>query len=186
MKARYITPKTSEVSIACSNILVASEDNFICSDGCKHWHFCQDRRIGKDCPDKEYQNMEANELMIGDWVLLADGPARVISIAQDGIYFEDKFGKGACPFDKIRPIPLTVEILEKNGFEKISLKSGRVVYSLADDYYDLEAEEITDSIWRIEYFNVEASFPSCRDLVGFVHEIQHFLNSHIIEKEIEL
>ena len=130
--------------------------------------------------------MEKKDFMIGDWVLLTDGPARVISIAQDGIYFEDKFGEGICSFDKIQPIPLTAEILEKNGFEKISLKSGRVVYSLADDYYDLEAEEITDSIWRIEYFNVEASFPSCRDLVGFVHEIQHFLNSHIIEKEIEL
>lgn len=90
------------------------------------------------------------------------------------------------PEDAIEPIPLTAEILEKNGFEKICLKSGQVVYSFADDYYDLEAEEITDSIWRIEYFNVDASFPSCRDLVGFVHEIQHFLNSHIIEKEIEL
>jgi len=54
MKAKYITPKTSEISIAYSNILVASGNNFSCNEWCKHWHFCQDRLKGKDCSDKEY------------------------------------------------------------------------------------------------------------------------------------
>lgn len=142
--------------------------------------------------------MEANELMVGDWVTFKDCQHEnpiLIKIIAIGFQADEENdclvqidGNKACDIitidDEIVGIPLTAEILEKNGFEKISLKSGRVVYSLAD--YDLEAEEMTDSIWRIEYFNVEASFPSCRDLVGFVHEIQHFLNSHIIEKEIEL
>lgn len=131
--------------------------------------------------------MKANELMIGDWVKLMNPKGECIDYVKIdanlfGIFLRD----GEEGFVRFEPIPLTPEILEKNGFEKICLKFGQVIYSLADDYYDLEAEEITDSIWRIEYFNVEASFPSCRELVSFVHEIQHFLNSHKIEKEIEL
>lgn len=144
--------------------------------------------------------MKANELMIGDWVTFRDCqyenpmPIKIVAVGYQADTENDCLvqinGDKGCDIieidNEIVGIPLTAEILENNGFEKISLKSGQVVYSLADDYYDLEAEEITDSIWRIEYFNVEASFPSCRELVGFVHEIQHFLNNHIIEKEIEL
>ena len=137
--------------------------------------------------------IECKSLMLGDWVTgkkWREKPFKITRINDSGKYYYGITAEGSQvgPFliEEIEPIPLTAEILEENGFEKICLKSGRVVYSLADDYYDLEAEEITDSIWRIEYFNVEASFPSCRELVSFVHEIQHFLNSHIIEKEIEL
>ena len=54
MRIKYIIPKTNSVSIICSNILVASKGDFNCNGFCKHWHFCQDRLIGKDCPDKKY------------------------------------------------------------------------------------------------------------------------------------
>ena len=144
--------------------------------------------------------MDSKSLMIGDWVTFKDCqnenpmPIKIVAVGYQADGENDCLVQickdSTCDIieidDEIVGIPITAEILEKNGFEKISLKSGQVVYSLADDYYDLEAEEITDSIWRIEYFNVEASFPSCRELVSFVHEVQHFLNNHIIEKEIEL
>ena len=126
--------------------------------------------------------MEKKDLMIGDWVLLTDGPARVISIAQDGIYFEDKFGEGICSFDKIQPIPLTAEILEKNGFRNI----GGHWYDDAADYYELEIEAYSDSIWRVIYHNTESNIGDERVFVSHIHELQHTLRLFGIEKEIEL
>ena len=128
--------------------------------------------------------MNANELMIGDWVLLTDGPARVISIAQDGIYFEDKFGRGVCSFDKIQPISLTAEILEKNGFETEDAKDGGFV--ICDDYYDIFIYEWSDSIWVARYESTEMYIPFEQATMSYVHELQHFLRTSGIEKEIEL
>lgn len=123
--------------------------------------------------------MKANELMIGDWVLLTDGPARVISIAQGGIYFEDRFGEGICSFDKINPIPLTAEILEENGWEWNKYE----LLFIADEHdmptlrwgYDEECE----NLWWFKHLG-----PIAR--VKYVHELQHALRLCGIEKEIEL
>lgn len=60
--------------------------------------------------------IRSSELMIGDWVrLVADNEEEVLQvnyIRRDGVGFK----KYAVYFDEIEPIPLTVEILEKNGF----------------------------------------------------------------------
>ena len=60
--------------------------------------------------------MRAEELMTGCWVIFMGGPARIMSIAEERIYFEDKIGEGASSFDKIHPVPLTPAILEQNGW----------------------------------------------------------------------
>ena len=60
--------------------------------------------------------MNARDLMIGDWVKNQECLCKVISIASDGIYFEDEFGEGVCSYNRLEPVPLTPEILEKNGF----------------------------------------------------------------------
>ena len=118
--------------------------------------------------------MEKKDLMIGDWVLLTDGPARVISIAQDGIYFEDKFGEGICSFDKIQPIPLTAEILEKNGFVYNAIpfvdgweQFGLTLYRGGNGY-------------RIDC-GINVSL-----IIDYIHQIQNALRLCGIEKEIEL
>lgn len=48
--------------------------------------------------------MKANELMIGDWVSIGENYIRVTSLKEGEEYLEAK------------PIPITEEILEKNGF----------------------------------------------------------------------
>ena len=63
MKANYTTPDTKAFSIVCENIIASSNNGekgtLVCSEFCKHWHFCLDRKPDRLCPDKEYQNMEA-------------------------------------------------------------------------------------------------------------------------------
>lgn len=61
--------------------------------------------------------MEANELMIGDWVNFGSFIRQVIQ----SDYYQDV--NGDCVLDGVKPIPLTPEMLEKNGWYVPLLKS---------------------------------------------------------------
>ena len=50
--------------------------------------------------------MKATELQIGDWILYGDKPVKVLQLSENG-----KYGW-------VKPIPLTPEILEKNGWKE--------------------------------------------------------------------
>lgn len=130
--------------------------------------------------------MKANELMIGDWVYNKniDKPMQVYPMMFSQM-FRQKPNATTEDYN-IFPIPLTAEILEKNEFDIICLKPGQAVYSLADDYYDLGVEEISDSIWRVEYWDLESSSFDAKLQIAFVHELQHALRLCGIEKEIVL
>ena len=65
--------------------------------------------------------MDARELMIGDWVryIISKIAVQVESVIEDGINYE--LSQGDFDFikeDRIKPIPLTEEILKVNGFSK--------------------------------------------------------------------
>ena len=66
--------------------------------------------------------IEPKELMWGDWVrLVADNDNEVLQVnyvRRDGVGFK----KYVVYFNEIEPIPLTAEILEKNGFKKLKAK----------------------------------------------------------------
>ena len=60
--------------------------------------------------------MEANELMIGDLVLKDEEYIKVTDIyEQNGVYY---LNDDTTPITSVKPIPLTIEIFEKNGFDK--------------------------------------------------------------------
>lgn len=134
--------------------------------------------------------------MLGDWVygLYPDGsrykpPFRISAVDTYPSNNSPRIvTEGGYGFQEghLAPIPITGEILEKSGFKGVRDKLGRVFYSIADDYFDLTIDEITDSVWCIEYDNLEAQFPTCRNLVAHVHELQHTLRLYGIDKEIEL
>ena len=87
--------------------------------------------------------MKANEISIGDWLKFPIGNEKVIDLP----YIE---GKGICAsfaasatlfpveVENLEPIPLTAEILEKNGFKKEGSW-----FIIEDDYYDVSIKEIT-------------------------------------------
>jgi len=133
--------------------------------------------------------MKANELMIGDWVVY-DGdveyqnPIRVegMDISGYSLITSDRDDVG---FDGVQPIPLTPEILEKNGFEDV----GSEVYEcdVLPFYIWLERDrhrlgiDIEDSTYDKENFAQMLRVP-----VSYVHDLQHALRLCGIEKEIEL
>lgn len=134
--------------------------------------------------------MKANELMLGDWVQNTNGnigrvegiiphddghgPEIVVRYSPSGTAYSD--------VKVLRPIPLTPEILEKNGFNRQDFPGWR--FSETGKY---------SVMWRKDYPNllVIASFNRefgefARFNINFVHELQHALRLCVIEKEIEL
>lgn len=67
--------------------------------------------------------MDRTELMCGNWVSTPKGVYRVDSIQENDVIGTDyNNGEGIdSMFDaeKVNPVPLTDEILERNGFEKV-------------------------------------------------------------------
>lgn len=115
--------------------------------------------------------MIANELMIGDWVFTRGRIEQVTSIYDGYICTEHYEDSHDYYFE---PIPLTTEILEKNGFEEFD--GWRIL-----DMDDVEIRwigtilEISGSHGNMELPNVQC-----------VHELQHALRLCGIEKEIVL
>lgn len=141
--------------------------------------------------------MKREELQIGDIVdvhrceCVADGGhfqewdeyGKVVSITEYYITIkyigrEEDYGFEDVNGEDIKPIPLTPEILEKNGWSK--------------DLYDNEAYDNDDfeqlSLWEGAdrnawwwHVGVELVIP-----LNFVHELQHALRLCNISKEIEI
>lgn len=130
--------------------------------------------------------MKANELMIGDWVqgFVPDTYSRVEAIPNENRLGVISSGGHyiASVADDFQPIPLTPEILEKNGWKH--------------KYYDVYQQTIGETI-TIDIFPEGCSIVDSRGSqrfwfryhlpsLKFVHELQHAMRLCGIEKEIEL
>lgn len=133
--------------------------------------------------------MKATDLMLGDWVYAIDTMggahrciAKVLELGENpylkvGIWGE--FHK----YELLEPLPLTPEILEKNGFKEYGDTGWWLV---AEDYYDIHIYERSDSVWLYRYESAELDTPHTQTTIGHVHELQHALRLCGIEKEIVL
>jgi hypothetical protein len=142
--------------------------------------------------------MKANELQIGNWVTgkkWRENPFKITRINDNGKYYYGITSDGARvgPFliEEIEPIPLTPEILEKNGFKIIS--KGVYVYysSAADGYIKIRLCDLLDGEWELyvddyEKFNdSHYTFTIDRCFLK-VHQLQHALRLGGITREIIL
>lgn len=120
--------------------------------------------------------MEANELMIGDFVLDGNVYAQVTSITCDG-NIETTHNEHSN-IELIEPIPLTQEILEKNGF--------RLKWD-----YDIKLMVCDDIVIEIgvNYKKYEDGKMYLRKMLAplyNVHQLQHAFRLCGIKKEIIL
>lgn len=130
--------------------------------------------------------MKVQNLQIGDWVFkpsLCDIESlKIGQLELDDFSNEEEYGVlSAC-----RPIPLTPEILEKNGFEPIENK-------VVDEAYIFDRNEFEEPDIIIRRFDFNDSFVLCTVMdntaiisIAYVHELQHALRLCGIEKEINL
>ena len=129
--------------------------------------------------------MRAEDLMIGDKLktVFSQKIVKVKEIKQNCIYTEDN----GYEYNEIEPIPLTPEILEKNGFEMVSDKNGvpiyRIKWPINRDYY-FSVWTGLDGYWNPVGFGV--TIGGVQGDVDYVHQLQHALKLCGINKEIVL
>ena len=134
--------------------------------------------------------MNVNELMIGDWVRFkyTNHIAQVSGVSSiEGlkVLIKDEEVDWFSPNDIIEPIPLTPEILEKNGFEE-----GYGLSTHCLNYHNYKDHESDFDIYICDGIREGSTCGELREFeftaVRYVHELQHALKFCGIEKEIVL
>ena len=139
--------------------------------------------------------MKANELTIGDWVRSpknVDGDfyaGQVCEIKQGGehyyCYIPGPDGNDSIRCDDLSPVPLTGEILEKNGFEQYGIS--RVMYIGKDLVIEIflytqpliKIGSRCDGMLQVGFKWIVNWMP-----ISYVHELQHLLRLFGIDNEI--
>lgn len=126
------------------------------------------------------------DLMIGDWINTLLGISRVVCL-DDGIMFKGKDKNGEDVFFRdggitLKPIPITPEILEKNGFKSDTNLFGLCDYELSESYI---LENRGDRFSFVKRITKHGSTFHIID-INYVHELQHTLHLCRIKHEITL
>lgn len=142
--------------------------------------------------------LTADDLMRKDWVMRIDVknpyPVQIHEILAEGVIVDNQNNHYInLPYSDIEPIPLTQEILEKN-FTMYDFEYFISEYPnhnpKANDHFSIYHHKGVSSIWKTEYiedFYVEEETKSvCIVAIKYVHDLQHFLKSCVINKEIKL
>lgn len=136
--------------------------------------------------------MKANELMVGDWVCY-NAPNKFYTKVEEirckdkgEIYYirgyrdskdpsSERLIFGDFSMDILHSIPLTPEILEKNGWEK--RPTGYVFY--------IDGKRYDNSLWYV--FDSNTFVVNTAEFqIKYVHQLQHALRLCDIDKEIVL
>lgn len=121
--------------------------------------------------------LKISDLSVGDWVMCNEDKYRVMGIT---MFHELDLLKSSESFrtsiDNIEPIPITAEILEKIGFERL-LERDLFYHSESGLEVAFEDGEWMHTINLHEY--------TIHTISG-VHHIQHLLRLYGCEKEINL
>lgn len=123
--------------------------------------------------------MKATDLLVGDIIYRPDCYDKVVEIRLNGIIGQDS-NRGLIPFDEIRPIKITPEILENNGFVT---ENGEFVF----DFYDgrvIIYNRFDYNLRIVENYKTILDIKEYREIR--VHELQHALRLCGIDKEIIL
>lgn len=143
--------------------------------------------------------MKAKELMIGDWVCYRGyGIARRVKIISEKLVMLDN-SKWYSP-SNFRPIPLTPELLEKNGFHFGYTSNEEDFAASVSGHLD---PDLKGWVWDEGAGAIKVQFPTesdggqvsiygdsyltiVFDEVIYVHQLQHLINLCGVEKEIKL
>ena len=138
--------------------------------------------------------MKAEELMIGDWLFykgqVAAFPFKVEQITKKKVGYHAEPCENRIHYlilSECDPIPLTPEILEKNGFKMVldinKLPTYRIKWTRNPNLYFTIFTGV-DGYWNPVGFGV--TIGGVNEEVDYVHQLQHALRICRINKEIVL
>ena len=140
--------------------------------------------------------MKAEELMTGDWVMplrkSVGKPCQVVSIdcGTNTCWIDSDEYSGLLPCSELERIPLTTEILEKNGFSNYAEswyfpsdeKNVRIGFHMYETVLDIKTDNA--SFYKKIPYGYR-SIIKYGDILS-VHELQHALRLCGINKEIAI
>ena len=131
--------------------------------------------------------IKSDKLMIGDWFQTTYPSGRVVYRKVTGI-FNSYVNTEDGTTNAIEPIPITPEILEKNGFCPIykDEKSAYKWKEYDDDSDDTQAIVIDFESKRLSEVWNDKTRKSYKGEIMYIHELQHLLKLCGINKTIEL
>lgn len=111
--------------------------------------------------------MNANELMIGDWVWTSGHPVKIETILRIEVGYLKQYHK---EFEFIDPVPLTEEMLKANGFRESFIDCGchyfpEMYQGLNNRGFAVEADD-NGKFWITDHQLMK---------IRYVHEFQHAL-----------
>ena len=136
--------------------------------------------------------LKISDLSVGDWVEIDHEdfgwrPAQINVCGDIGIgaYFKDIDPEEEydCVLSQARPIPITAEILEKNGFESTTKPN---VFTLTHGELQLYVSKELDG-WYMSFVNFMERLCILQVIrKSYIHELQHALRLAGVDKEINL
>ena len=136
--------------------------------------------------------IKIEELSIGDWVQDKNGKyAQILGIEDwsDGYVLNVRINGvdvGCVPASSAHPIPITPEILEKNGFEQFSDVHNSWKLDVADNIRVWMFKNSHD--WTFQVMNWGLGYNHCvaKAFIKHIYELQHALRLAGVDKEINL
>lgn len=132
--------------------------------------------------------MKANEIQIGDWLYYKGQfnafPFKVESITKKKVGYHAEPNEHRMYYLRLsecKPIPLTLEILERNGWKKDGY-----FYRHEEFGYIQLGELFEHASLDFRKYGINYRVQTSPDLFEYVHNLQHALRLCGIEKEIEL
>ena len=130
--------------------------------------------------------MKAKELMIGDWVLdkaASDKPVQIKQINEQNVHYKRGNGYMSAGVELLEPIPLTSDLLEEKGFERVPQPGCANPYHWMLEKYEEESEGLLYRIkayktpFRGMYVSID-NYADCETInfgkqIEHVHELQH-------------
>ena len=125
--------------------------------------------------------MNYKDLMPDDWINTeTDGYVRITFVTPTSVAYLG----GVCAIEQVSPIPITKEILVKNGFQKLNDKT-----FLFKDQIEIEVGPKFSEV-SARYEDYDRDFDSYNNryieiaIIHYIHQLQHLLRLCGIEKEL--
>lgn len=136
--------------------------------------------------------MDIKDLSIGDWVQDKNGTyAQILGIENwsDCYVLNVRINGvdvGCVPASSALPIPITPEILEKNGFIDYEVGKGWYILNVADDLRVWLHRNSHDWTFQIMKWSPLSTHEIGKVFIKHIHQLQHALRLAGVDKEITL
>ena len=134
--------------------------------------------------------MKANELMIGDIVIVNNTPLKIAALGTRKAGFIDAKGEMFYhAYENLKPMRPTIELIEKNGFVLTVYTENADIRHKSYSYIEDDGLKVATIVFSDEQIDLFATTPEktlCIDVLRDMQDLQHTLKLCGIKKEIEL